>query len=100
MALHPLLKKLVNQSGEKCPKTRRDQYLPRASVLGKLPHHHRVEVLDHHRRHLEQEVARQVLNTCVGRRKFLKSARARMKRLERLEQMFGIQPDASHRRAA
>ena len=100
MVIHPLLKKLAVKCAAKRSKTPRDQYLPRASVLGKLSHQNRVAVLDHHRRRLEHEVAREVLATCVGRRKFLRSARARMNRLERLEKAFGIRLDESHRRAA
>lgn len=89
MAMNPLLKQLVDQTAAKNAKRDRDQYLPRASVLDKLCAHDRVVILDAHRRRLEQEVCRTVLATDIGRRKFLKAARDRMKRLERLAQSYG-----------
>lgn len=74
----------------------RSHYLPRVVDLDKLPDHDRAAVLDFHRRQIEEEVGRTVLATCKGRRQFLKSARDRMRRLERLAHSYGYWlPDPS-----
>lgn len=84
---------LLGQSAANCNNKPRSQNLPRASVFDKLSEHDRAAVLNDRRRRLEEEVARVVLATCDGRAKFLKSARARMKRLERLAHSYGLWRD-------
>lgn len=89
MALNLLLKKLVAQTAARNSKRKRDHYLPRASVLDRLSDHDRAAIFDARRRKIEEEVCRTVLDTSDGRARFLKSARDRMKRLERLAQSYG-----------
>ncbi|WP_377707217.1 hypothetical protein [Paracoccus fontiphilus] len=64
-------------------------YLPRASVLRKLSVMDQALVLDANRRRLEEEAGRYVLQTCVGRRKVLRSARDRMRRLTKTANELG-----------
>ena len=83
--MNPFLLKLAAQSLMIVPKQKRAN-LPRASDLEKLSDRNREAVFRLHRRHLEEVVCRVVLTTDIGRRGFLKFARDRMKRLERLEE--------------
>ncbi|MGA0539037.1 hypothetical protein [Neotabrizicola sp. VNH66] len=71
------------------PKRNRKGYLPRASVLDQMADNDRLAFFEEHRRKIEEEVGRTVLATCEGRRHFLKSARDRMRRLERLAHAYG-----------
>lgn len=67
----------------------RSHYLPRAAVLDGLPESERLKFFEDRRGQLEAEVGRVVLASPVGRRKFLKAARTRMRRLERMAQSYG-----------
>ena len=88
--LDPWIEQFLKRFAGPRRKASRSHYLPRASVLDKLSYDERVEVLTRHRRRLEAEVCYKVLTTCSGRRKFLKAARERMSRLERLAHSYGI----------
>lgn len=88
--LHPLLRRLVTNFGVQKKKQKRDHYLPRASVLEKMTISDREALLKCHQMRLEKEVCRHVLTTCDGRRAFLKSARDRMHRLERMAHSFNV----------
>ena len=86
----PLLRSFIERFGVQAKKQKRDHYLPRASALEKLTDFDREALLKCHQRRLEKEVCRHVLTTCTGRRAFLKSARDRMRRLERSAHSFNV----------
>jgi hypothetical protein len=97
MALNPLLKKLVKQPVAKYPERKRDHYLPLASVLDKLSDYDRAAVLEVHKGQIEGEIAGiqsgYITVNYRGRAHYLRLARDRMKRLERLAQSYGYWQD-------
>ena len=98
MPLNPLLRSLIERFGVQTKKQKRDHYLPRASVLEKLTDSDREALLKCLQRRLEKEVCSHVLNSCNGRRAFLKSARDRMRRLERSAHAFNVRLEESPQR--